>query len=339
MAATSAQRLAVRAYVCAAMPDCSVGSVTVIERLASGENHVVYRCSYLDRKGDTRDVVVRGGSGDDAERTRAHREAAVMHKVGGVAGPEIYDFRPAWPGFPGPVACMQFVPGQQRELNSAHERDMQHLGGVVRGLHALSVEGLVELGPRDASFSGYAEERWRAHLDSRLQSIRDPLPPVLQQRLRAAVGLVSDAIEQLTAHTDAGTNEELVLLHADISGSNVIWAPHPVLIDWEYARFGDPADEVAYLFTQNDLNQSQRAAFWRGYGHAMTASTLGDLMDRVRRWEPMTLLGSIMWWIDAWSRAEAALPVTSGSLPRTADYYLLQALDRLDRFDRMFLQA
>src|SRR3954451_3626027 len=183
------QERAVRAYVCEAVPDCSFDSMTLVERLRSGENHAVYRVSYTDSKGEANDVVVRGGSGDDAERIRARRETAVMHKVGGVAGPEIYDFRIDCPGFPGPVACMQFIPGDQRELKEVRHLDMQRLGGVLQRLHALSVEDLTELGPSNVSLSMYAEERWRAHLASRLPSIRDPLPRVLQRRLQSAVRL------------------------------------------------------------------------------------------------------------------------------------------------------
>lgn len=36
-----------------------------------------------------------------------------------------------------------------------------------------------------------------------------------------------------------------------------------MLIDWEYTRLGDPADEIAYLFDQNGLDPSRREAFWR----------------------------------------------------------------------------
>src|SRR4051794_17947679 len=99
------------------MPDCSLESITLVVRLASGENHVVYRVSYLKPNGEANDVVVRAGSGDDAEGARAHREATVMRKVGGLVGPEIHDFRPRWPGFDGPVACMQFLVGDQPALN------------------------------------------------------------------------------------------------------------------------------------------------------------------------------------------------------------------------------
>jgi len=53
----------------------------------------------------------------------------------------------------------------------------------------------------------------------------------------------------------------------------------------------------------------------------------------------MTLLGSIMWWLDAWSRAETTPEKPDRSLSRTAEHYLQQAVNRLDRFDRMFRQT
>ena len=338
--ASSAEDFAVRSYVAEVMPDCSLESITLVERLRSGENHVVYRVSYLDPEGDGKDVVVRAGSGDDAERVPAHREATVMRKVGGLVGPEIHDFRPRCPGFEGPIICMQFLAGDQPALNRVGQQDVQRLGDVVQRLHALPVDDLTAWGPGDLGLLTYAQERWRAHLASRLPAIRDPLPGALQRRLRAAVGLASDDMGELMARADEGLDESLVLLHGDVSGANVIWAPHPVLIDWEYARLGDPADEVGYLFTQNDLGQAHRAAFWRGYGGRMTATMLDGIMQRARLWEPITLLGSIMWWLDAWSRGEATPTVKSDpSLPKTGEYYLQQAVERLDRFERMFSSA
>jgi thiamine kinase-like enzyme len=253
-----------------------------------------------------------------------------MRKVAGIVGPEVYDDRPHFPGLEGPVICMQFISGHQRALNQVHEQDMHQLGGVLQRLHALPVEDLSGWAPTDRSLTAYAKERWREHLAARLPAIRDPLERALQRRLRAAVALVSDSMNQLT-RTAVATDETLVLLHADVSGANVIWAPGPVLIDWEYARLGDPADEIGYLFTQNDLGDAHRAAFWRGYADRTAEAKLHDIIERVRQWEPMTLLGSIMWWLDAWSRSEPG-----ESLPKEAAYYLLQAMQRLDRFERMF---
>lgn len=327
--------LAVRSYVCEVMGDCSADQIRVVDRFRSGENHAVYQVSYFDPKGEVRQVVVRVGSGDGAERLRAQREARVLGKVGGVAGPELYDFSATTPWFTGPVMCMQFIPGDHRELREVQEEDLRRLGAVVRSLHTLPVDDLRDWEPRELGLSSYIEERWQGHLASRLSAIRDPLPSPVQQRLRAAVDLVSGSLEPLRELVELAPDESLVLLHADISGANLIWAPQPVLIDWEYARLGDPADEVAYLFTQNQLSPSQRGAFWSGYSPDDKDQPLDPMADRVRYWEPMTLLGSVLWWLDAWSRADelATAGGTDPALPKPADYYLGQALRRLDHFE------
>jgi thiamine kinase-like enzyme len=155
----------------------------------------------------------------------------------------------------------------------------------------------------------------------------------LQERLTAAVAVVAGAVEDLrglVSLADGG----LVLLHADISGANVLWVPEPVLIDWEYVRLGDPADEVAYLFTQNALSEPQQEAFWRGYSERLADAHLRSIAQRVSFWKPITLLGSVFWWLDAWSRAEAAGASghSDSVTAREPDYYLEQALARLDRF-------
>jgi thiamine kinase-like enzyme len=324
--------LAVRSYVCEVITDCRAHRIQSVGQLPSGENHAVYRVSYLDSRDATRQVVVRVGSGAAEDRLRAEREARVLAKVGGVAGPVLYDFRSESPWFDGTVMCMELITGQQQELSEAPEQDMGRLGAVVAWLHTLPVDGLHE---RDLGLSSYVEERWQNHLASRLSAIRDPLPGPVQQRLRAAVALVSDSLERLRALVELTPDENLVLLHADISGANLIWAPQPVLIDWEYARLGDPADEVAYLFTQNQLGPSRRAAFWDGYSSDLEERPLDLIAERVHYWEPITVLGSLLWWLDAWSRADELS--NSGerdpALPRPADYYLTQALRRLDQLD------
>lgn len=34
-----------------------------------------------------------------------------------------------------------------------------------------------------------------------------------------------------------------------------------MLIDWEFARLGDPADEIGSMFGQHELSEPQRQAF------------------------------------------------------------------------------
>src|SRR6266550_4465253 len=108
----------IRSYVSDVVDDCSPDRITDISRFEAGERHAVYKVSYLDPDGATKDLVVRVSIGDDAnERAQAEREARVLEKVGGVAAPRLYDFRLESPWFDAPVMCTQFVPGRQRDLS------------------------------------------------------------------------------------------------------------------------------------------------------------------------------------------------------------------------------
>jgi aminoglycoside phosphotransferase (APT) family kinase protein len=302
-----------------------------VERLVRGENNAIYKVTYRDRQGGANHVVVRVGSRGMGARLRAEREATVLGRVGGVAGPKLYDFRPEVSGLEGPVMCLEFIEGHHADLSEVGLDGLERLGRLVQWLHAQPAE---DFGGPTQSLSAYVQERWQDHLAARLGAIRDPLPALLQKRLRTAVVVSAGAAEELKRLSAAASDNRLVLLHGDISGANLLWVPEPVLVDWEYTRLGDPADEVAYLFTQNALTDPQEDAFWRGYSEPLAPERVRDVTERVRHWKPITLLGSILWWLDAWSRAEAA--TQSGQLatsaPRSPDYYLEQASERLERF-------
>ena len=303
-----------------------------MDRLVPGENNAVYKVAYRNREGNPNEVLVRLGPQGAAGRLRAEREAVVLQKVGGVAGPRLYDFVADDPSFGRPVMCLEFLQGDQLDLFQVGPEDLERLGRLVQWLHAQPVDDLEGWAPADGSLSAYVQARWRDHLASRLAAIRDPLPFPLQERLTAAVAVVAGAVEGLE-RLSSPVGDQLVLLHADISGANLFWVPGPVLIDWEYARLGDPADEVAYLFTQSALDESQQAAFWRGYSQGLPDDQVRSIARRVRYWKPITLVGSVLWWLDAWSRTEAAS--SSGQdqriRAREPDYYLEQAVARLDR--------
>jgi aminoglycoside phosphotransferase (APT) family kinase protein len=327
------RELIVRAYVCNAVADCSTERIISVDRLVPGENNAVYKVAYGDWSGDVKQVLVRLGHRGAAGRLRAEREARVLAKVGGLAGPRLYDFSAEVPGFDGPVMCLQFLQGDQPDLAAVAPEDFERLGRLIHWLHAQPVDDFRDWAPPGLGLSGYAQERWRDHLASRLGAIRDPLPSRLQEQLNAAVAVVVEALQELEGLSSVG-GDQLALLHADISGANLLWVPEPVLIDWEYARLGDPADEVAYLFTQNSLPQLQQDAFWRGYSDGLPDTQVHTLAQRVRHWEPVTLLGSVLWWLEAWSRTEAASAAeqNDSSLPREPDYYLEQAVARFARF-------
>jgi aminoglycoside phosphotransferase (APT) family kinase protein len=306
--------------------------ITSVDRLGPGENNAVYKVAYRNREGGVNQFLVRLGPRGAEGRLRAAREAVVLAKVGGVAGPRLYDFSADDPGLGRPVMCLEFLRGEQPDLCEVGPEDFERLGRLVRWLHTQSVGDLGDWTSADAGLLVYVQERWRDHLASRLDAIRDPLPAPLQERLTAAVAAVAAAVEELE-RLSLPVDDGLVLLHGDISSANLLWVPEPVLVDWEYARLGDPADELAYLFTQNALDESQRDAFWRAYSQGLADDQVRGIARRVRYWEPITLFGSVLWWLDAWSRTEAASVrgQKESALAREPDYYLEQAVARLDR--------
>lgn len=335
---TSKDRVAaVRAYASDAMGR-PAETVTAVVPFEDGNRHSVYRVSFRDASDGIRDVVVRVSfGGDAAELAHAEREAAVLESVGGVAAPELYDFRRTSDWFDAPAMCMQFLPGRQQDLQTVGLTQIEQLASLVAWVHERPVDGLGESIGTTTTIASYAADRLRTIL-STLAWARDPLPEPLQDRLRSAAGALAEDFE---ASRDSGcfnTGETLSLLHGDIAPGNVFWNPGPCLIDWEYTRLGDPADEFAYTFDQNALTPSQRRAFRDGYRQGMDSrSRLAHVVERVSWWEPVTLLGSALWWVERWVR-RTELDPGGGADPevrREPDYYFAHVTSRVDRLETL----
>ena len=173
---------------------------------------------------------------------------------------------------------------------------------------------------------------------STLAWARDPLPAALQARLIHAADWIATSLEASQDAQTFRTGETLALLHGDIAPGNVLWGQDPVLIDWEYTRLGDPADEIAYLFDQNALTEPQRQAFWGGYRQGVSdQSRLAHVIDRVDWWEPVTLLGSALWWVERWVRRTEldAAGAADPSVTREPRYYLDHVTSRLARLEKL----
>lgn len=330
----------VRGYVTAVMADCAPDRITAVTGLEAGENHAVYRVTYLDPAGVARDVVVRIATSEYArDRATAECEAAVLRKVSGFGAPRLYDFRCEHAWFDGPVMCMQFIDGYQRAPIATDE--YEDLGALVGWLHALPTDDLDawEL-PATATAATYLNARL-TKIDAKLPSVRDPLPALVQSRLRHATAQLHESLDLISSADVFQTNDALVLLHGDVAGGNIFWTPEPVLIDWEYARIGDAADEVAYIFNQNGFTEPQRQVFWRGYQRSRGAEwPLELVIERVRWWEPVTVLGSALFWTQLWTRrADADLTGRDDpAVPRPQEYYRGQTIWRLERSEALLDQ-
>jgi aminoglycoside phosphotransferase (APT) family kinase protein len=80
-------------------------------------------------------------------------------------------------------------------------------------------------------------------------------------------------------------------LHGDLWRGNILWHGDEVaLVDWEYSRQGDPAEELAYLAEMDALEESVVTALLEAYGAAIA--------PRVAAWRPLAALLAGLWFHD-----------------------------------------
>ncbi|MDP9443540.1 MAG: hypothetical protein M3P83_03975 [Actinomycetota bacterium] len=140
--------------------NCSPACIASVARFEAGDRHAVYRVSYRDAVGGTKDLVVRVSTRDDpAERAQAELEAAVLETLHGIGAPRLDDFRRESAWFETPVMCMEFGEGEQRDvLLAAPPEDVERLGAVVASVHNLPVDDLVDWFPGASTITTYADE-------------------------------------------------------------------------------------------------------------------------------------------------------------------------------------
>jgi Ser/Thr protein kinase RdoA (MazF antagonist) len=328
---------AVRGYTSDVL-DCPPERVAAASRFEDGNRHAVYKVSYVDADGNADNVVLRVSlSADTTELVQAQREASVLGVVGGRAGPALLDFRATSAWFDAPTIMMCFVSGRQFDLRTANVAEIEQIGSLVARVHGQPTDDLTPLRSTTGDIATYADDRRNAILAG-LVWAREPVAPGVAARVQRAGDVIDRSWHEVWRdHPCFGSTGTLALLHGDIAFGNVLWDNEPVLIDWEYARLGDPADEIAYVFDQNGLSDQQRDAFWRGYRRSSDTAQPDDIVKRVTWWERLTLLGSTLWWLERWIRrtnAETSSTVDA-TVEREATYYMVNVNTRLNRLDAL----
>ena len=239
--------------------DAPAGSV----RLPSGPFSRVYAL-----EGPKRDVVVKLGP-----PTASLREAAALQDVRRLGlAPEVIAVGEG-------VLVLERMPGETVPPDGLGTTRAAALGAVVRRVHDSYV----------AATGGWPD--WP-------DGARD-LPDYHAQVVDVVRDLATSEHRELTRRVLAGlptppTADEpgFRRLHGDLWSGNVVWdGDRPWLVDWEYARRGDPAEELAYLVEMDGMGPELVAAVLEGYGHA-------GILPRVEAWRPLVALSAGLWYAD-----------------------------------------
>ena len=214
------------------------------------------------------------------------REVAALTRLAGAPwAPALAGHGPGW-------MRSTRLPGAPRAIGGVTEPEARRLGAVLRAAHETRRArrgGLWTWGADAATLGEY--RRLRAQDTERV--LEGGPDAGLARRALAAV----EGIE--------GGEAPFRMLHGDLVEANVVWGPEgPGLVDWEFSRMGDPAEDLAYLIEANALPQSVAAGVLEGYG-------LSGMGPRVEGWRALVAADA-----GAWYRAEGLLDEASRLLAR-----------------------
>jgi aminoglycoside phosphotransferase (APT) family kinase protein len=170
------------------------------------------------------------------------------------------------------------LPGAPRALAAVAPEEAARLGAVLREVHES------HRGATGGLWSWEAPARSLA--DYRRARARDT-----EEMLAggADAGLARAALARCGAG-DGGA-EPFRLLHGDLVEANVVWGhAGPGLVDWEFSRMGDPAEDLAYLIELNGLSAAAAAAVGAGYGVA-------GMEARIAGWRPLVAADAGAWYL------------------------------------------
>lgn len=174
------------------------------------------------------------------------------------------------------VIVTEFLDGTARALDTLRPSEARTLGATLRRLHdsrRTTTGGRPQWPSRVRSLTSYRRRR-----------AGDALAAAGPDRRLAAC--IIAALPPLKA---ASARHPFRLLHGDLVAANVLWTPAPRLVDFEFWRMGDPAEDLAYLIELNALPPAVVTAVLDGYANARVA-------ERVDAWRPLCALDAGLWY-------------------------------------------
>ncbi len=214
-------------------------------------------------EGDPPTVVKRG----DADRIA--REAVALKEMAAT------DLAPPLIGSADGELRSGLVDGRPRRIARLRAADAVALGRAVRRVHdqrRTATGGLHTWTRRVRSLRAYATGRMRDLL---------PLPAD-----------IAAWAEPVTRFRPVLPDDPLPfrMLHGDLTEQNILWTPDPVLIDWEFWRMGDPAEDLASLIALNTAPRRVADAILTGYGQP-------GMDVRVEAWLAPITLDAGIWYL------------------------------------------
>lgn len=181
------------------------------------------------------------------------------------------------------------MPGEPAPVRDVSTAARERLGACIAWVHRHQRDGFMIWPSLDVQ-RGTRADLYHARLDTlrRYKAGQGLLPEVV---------VTLDRLARVELPTSAGWHEtQFFLCHGDLSIGNILWDGDEVhLIDWEFARDGDAAEDIAYLVAEQEVQPDLVAEIAEAYVDAG-----GDpwAFARLPTWLPLVALDAALWWAD-----------------------------------------
>ncbi|HKE74450.1 MAG TPA: phosphotransferase family protein [Acidimicrobiales bacterium] len=219
--------------------------VTSYELITGGYSRVMARACVVWDDGTTETLVLRGDPPPaetliDSDRDAEWRLLQALHATGGVAVPE-----PRWYEANGThlgTKCivMEGCPGPQMHSTLTESEDLRPAADefvdTLATIHAVDLASLPGEMPRPTDWASYLDDKIRLWTDT-----------------EAGLPDCNPVLRYVAAWLRANRPPEapLVLVHGDPQPSNIVLDERRghVVVDWEFARIGDPREDLGYYLS------------------------------------------------------------------------------------------
>lgn len=191
---------------------------------------------------------------------------------------------------PADLLVHEHMPGSNDSADAVSLAARERLGEALAWVHRHPRDGYM-IWPSLESRYGTRAENFRARIASLFRYRSASAQPETVARIAALEAASTDLPPENGWH-DIG----FALIHGDLSSGNILWDGDAVhLIDWEFARDGDPAEDLAYLITEGKFSLETFVDIAEAY---VAAGGEPWALARVSAWLPLVTLDAELWWAD-----------------------------------------
>lgn len=261
--------------------------------LGSGLTHLLIMVKFA---GHPKVIVRVNALASDRARTKSAQEVRFL-SLGLPFTPTFYGWRAHSQWFIEPALCLEYVEGTHLAASDISPGGIEELARQLSALHAVDPLRIAATPPSKATLSDQTDANALTTYAANLfhEQIIDKLDVLQRSGSDVARSIISliERMQPLVHGLDEQSRENASTIHGDLNAMNILWRGNaPTLIDWEHVRAGDPAEDIAYLFTEGGFADAQFCSFWAAY----ESRDKQTLLDRVRSWKPLVLFLLAGWW-------------------------------------------